>query len=54
MVDSGQFIRPPATPNVQEYTEEIYQPLDDMRTGNITPEEAIETATTGVRRTFDQ
>ncbi|MFC4987554.1 extracellular solute-binding protein [Saliphagus infecundisoli] len=54
MVDSGQYIRPPATPNVQEYMEAIYQPLDDMRTGNITPEEAIETATTGVRRTFDQ
>ncbi|WP_276255997.1 extracellular solute-binding protein [Halomontanus rarus] len=53
MVDGGQFIRPPATPNVEEYVEEIYQPLDDMRTGNMTPEEVIETATAGVRRTFN-
>lgn len=54
MVDGGQFVRPPATPNVEEYVEEIYQPLDDMRTGNVTPEEVIETATEGVERTFNQ
>ncbi|WP_049954535.1 extracellular solute-binding protein [Halostagnicola larsenii] len=54
MVDEDQFIRPPATPNVQGYMEEIYQPLDDMRAGNMTPEEVIETATEGVKQVFER
>ncbi len=54
MVEEEQFIRPPATPNVEEYMEQIYQPLDDMRAGNATPEEVIEDAAAGVRRTFER
>ncbi|NGM67771.1 extracellular solute-binding protein [Natronolimnobius sp. AArcel1] len=54
MVEEDQFIRPPATPNVEEYMEQIYQPLDDMRAGNATPEEVIEDATAGVRHAFER
>ncbi|GAB3671416.1 hypothetical protein GCM10028856_22710 [Halopiger thermotolerans] len=54
MVENDQFIRPPATPNVEQYTEEIYQPLDDMRAGNIDPPAVIETAEKGVRQTFNR
>lgn len=54
MVNNDQFIRPPATPNVEEYTEEIYQPLDDMRAGNMAPKAVIETAAEGVEQTFNR
>lgn len=54
MVNNDQFIRPPATPNVEEYTEAIYQPLDDMRAGNISPKEMIETAVNGVEQAFNR
>ncbi|AEH38596.1 extracellular solute-binding protein family 1 [Halopiger xanaduensis SH-6] len=54
MVQNDQFIRPPATPNVEQYIEEIYQPLDDMRAGNVEPPEVIETAERGVRQTFNR
>ncbi|WP_152422758.1 extracellular solute-binding protein [Natrialba taiwanensis] len=54
MVEEEQVVRPPATPNVEEYTEQIYQPLDDMRAGNLTPEEVIETAAGGVTQTFER
>ncbi len=54
MVDNDQFIRPPATPNVEQYTEEIYQPLDDMRAGNMSPEAVIETAADGVEQAFNR
>lgn len=54
MVENDQFIRPPAVPSAEEYSEEIYQALDDMRTGNMTPEEVIDTATNGVERVFER
>ncbi|SEW14656.1 extracellular solute-binding protein [Natrinema salifodinae] len=54
MVENDQLVRPPATPNVEEYIEQIYQPLDDMRAGNMTPEAVLETAAEGVRQTFNR
>jgi multiple sugar transport system substrate-binding protein len=53
MAEAEQLDTPPATPNNEEYTTQIYQPLDDMRTGNLTPEEALEEAVEGVDQTFD-
>ncbi|WP_137288413.1 extracellular solute-binding protein [Natronorubrum halophilum] len=54
MVEEDEFLRPPSTPRTTQYMEQIYQPLDDMRAGNLTPEEVIETAADGVRKTFSR
>lgn len=53
MVENGQAVAPPATPNNTAYQEQIYQYLDDMRSGNLTPEEAVENAADGVRSVFE-
>lgn len=53
MVENGQSVAPPATPNNAGYMEEIYQQFDDMRLGNLEPQEAVDNAADGVRQVFD-
>ena len=53
MASDGQLAYLPATTKNGEYQGEIFQQLDDMRLGNIGPEEAIQTAAENVDGVFE-
>lgn len=53
MINDGRGVAPPATPNNTAYKQQLYQPIDDMRSGNLSPEEALDDAVEGIRETFE-
>lgn len=53
MAENDELAYLPSTENNGEYQQEIYQQLDDMRLGNIGPEEALNNAAEGVQQVFE-
>lgn len=53
MVEDGQHIAPRATPNNAAFSEEIYQRMNDMRSGNMDPQTVVEESAEAIRDLFD-
>ena len=53
VVENGQHVAPRPTPNNAAYSEEIYQRMNDMRSGNVDPETVVTESAEAVRSVFD-
>ncbi|XVH33091.1 extracellular solute-binding protein (plasmid) [Haloferacaceae archaeon DSL9] len=53
MIEDGRGVTPPATPNNTAYREHMYQAIDDMRSGNLSPQESLDNSVEGIQETFE-